>query len=358
MGQYFDYIRSKKYYKRATSSMDNLANATQFVFADGPARGMRAIQVMTGSGFDFTILPDRGMDIAQATYKGIPIAYITKGGIKNLALCGAENHQEFARYFMAGLVTTCGLDNVGGECEINGRHFPQHGRNTLTPAENICINKFWEKGSYWIEISGTMRQAALFGENLSIVRKIKVQMGKCEVWLQDEILNESAVNYDYMLMYHCNFGFPLVDQSAKVISNHKEQHYFDEISKKAGRHNEVLDAPHKTFEQNVFTLHKPATSIVKAAVINPDLGLGAFVECDEKQLACFTQWIQLAEQDYVLGLEPGKNHPIGREAAIKNKTCVVIKPGECHHSGIHIGILEGEKASDYERNINQELQKS
>jgi len=43
--------------------------------ADGPERGMRVADVTTGSGFAFTVLLDRGMDIGAATYNGRPLAW-------------------------------------------------------------------------------------------------------------------------------------------------------------------------------------------------------------------------------------------------------------------------------------------
>src|SRR5258708_40036968 len=42
---------------------------------DGMERGVRVADVRTGSGFDFTVLLDRGMDIGVATYNGIPLSW-------------------------------------------------------------------------------------------------------------------------------------------------------------------------------------------------------------------------------------------------------------------------------------------
>lgn len=47
----------------------------------GKAQDIRVIDIKNGSGLEFTILPDRGMDIAWLSYKGINISYISKTGI-------------------------------------------------------------------------------------------------------------------------------------------------------------------------------------------------------------------------------------------------------------------------------------
>ena len=42
-----------------------------------------------------------------------------------------------------------------------------HGRMRTTPAEQTGASARWEKDDYVVTISGTMREAELFGENLS-----------------------------------------------------------------------------------------------------------------------------------------------------------------------------------------------
>lgn len=357
MSVYCQYIKSKEYYKKAVASMDQYAGAKQYILTDGAARGLRAIDLYTGSGFELTILPDRGMDIAHARFKGVPVAYVAKSGLKNPGLCGPEGNKEFLRYFTAGLVTTCGLDNAGEECIIDGMFYPMHGRNTITPAENVMVEKVWEDGEYCITVSGTMRMAALFHENLVLRRKIKVKMGENKVTIQDEIQNESAVSKQYMLMYHCNFGFPLVSPDSYVLSNHKKVCFFDEQSRRQNRDRSLFEKPQSEFEQNTYTLHEPVSKIVKAAVINPEIRLGAYVECNREQLGSFTQWVQLEEQDYVLGLEPGKNNPVGRRKAIEEGSAVEILPDAVHRAEVTIGVVEGKETALYEQKIKEDLAK-
>lgn len=41
--------------------------------------GMRIIEAYNSSGLTFTLLPDRGMDIWMAHYKGVPLTWISQG---------------------------------------------------------------------------------------------------------------------------------------------------------------------------------------------------------------------------------------------------------------------------------------
>ena len=47
---------------------------------DGVERGLRIADVRTGSGFQFTVLLDRGMDLGPAAYRGLPLTWLSPGG--------------------------------------------------------------------------------------------------------------------------------------------------------------------------------------------------------------------------------------------------------------------------------------
>lgn len=52
--------------------MEQMASIGRYITDDGKGRGMRAFEIMNGSGFDFTDYPDRGLDIGPARYNGLP----------------------------------------------------------------------------------------------------------------------------------------------------------------------------------------------------------------------------------------------------------------------------------------------
>jgi len=47
--------------------------------------GVRAFDVATGSGFAFTAIADRGLDVAAASYEGIVLAWRSRNGIASPA---------------------------------------------------------------------------------------------------------------------------------------------------------------------------------------------------------------------------------------------------------------------------------
>ena len=61
-------------------SPSQTAYAEPFLFDDGAARGMRGIRVSTGAGLTFTVLPDRGMDLYRAEFRGVTFVWISPCG--------------------------------------------------------------------------------------------------------------------------------------------------------------------------------------------------------------------------------------------------------------------------------------
>ncbi|MDO4275714.1 MAG: aldose 1-epimerase family protein [Eubacteriales bacterium] len=341
---YEKYMTGKSYWKEALPSMSAFADAKEYELLDGAGSTVRAVHMYTGSGLDFWVYPGRGLDIGEASYNGAPVSYVTKNGVKNPAQLWAG---DFERNFFAGLLTTCGLDNAGGACEVDGDFFPTHGRLNLTPAQSYTIKKYWEEEKYFVECSGQVRLSALFGENLVLRRRIRIQAGVSKIFLKDEIVNEGYVKAGYMLLYHCNFGYPVVSDDSVVVTNHRRIEYLDEQSEKLGRDGKELSAPVPGQPQSAFTRWEPKEGRVKAAVINTKLRLGAAVECDGRELDRFCEWMSLASNDYAVGLEPGKNGPDGRKKALEDGTVIWLGAQQTHTAELEFKILADDQAEEY-----------
>src|SRR5580693_1323275 len=79
--------------------------------SDRPAIDIRVLE-----GIDLRLHPDRGFDIGSAWFRGSPLAWIAAAGE------GGREGQAWREAWGGGLVTTCGLDNVGAPSEGLGLH--------------------------------------------------------------------------------------------------------------------------------------------------------------------------------------------------------------------------------------------
>jgi len=201
-----DYTRAEL--QRLTSTLSQLAGVRMLERSDGKARGLRVADVYTGSGFRFEVLLDRAMDIGAAEFAGQPLAWL-HSALGTPAQYEPEG-RGWLRTFGGGLVTTCGLTHIGQPDSDGGEDFGLHGRISHLPAEHVQVSEAWSGDEYVISISGQMRQAVLFGENLLLTRTISTRLGASLFTLKDVVLNERYRSTPHMMLYHCNFGFPVV----------------------------------------------------------------------------------------------------------------------------------------------------
>ena len=120
---------------RRVGNVNQVASARHIVLADGRAKGVAAIDFDTGAGLRFTVLPDRGMDIAAASFKGCNLVYLTPNGETHPAFYESQG-AGWLRAWSAGLLTTCGLTTIGAPGRDGDEELPLHGRYSASPARH------------------------------------------------------------------------------------------------------------------------------------------------------------------------------------------------------------------------------
>ena len=198
-----------------------LFGVRECVLKGGRADGVRAIDVKNGSGLEFTVLPDRCMDIANLSFKGVNFSYLSKTGISSPAYYEPEG-DEFLRNFYAGFMTTCGLRNIGAACVDDGERLTLHGRISSIPAEQVSATTQWISNEAVMRVSGSMRESKVFGENLILSREIIVKYSENIIYINDTIENLGFRDEPFMLLYHCNLGYPLLSSKSYFVAPSKK----------------------------------------------------------------------------------------------------------------------------------------
>ncbi|MGI6113656.1 MAG: aldose 1-epimerase family protein [Mahellales bacterium] len=314
----------------------------EYTLSGGKAQGVRAVDVKSGSGLEFTVLPDRCMDIAWLSYKGNNLSYISKTGIVSPQYYN-ETGFNFLRSFYAGFLTTCGLMNVGSPCIDGGEAFGQHGRISNTPGENVSSTIEWEKDQPVMKLKGRMREAKVFGENVVLDREITCRAGENKITIENTIENYGFRREPLMLLFHFNLGYPLLDEDAVFVIPTKEVRPANEEAKKGVKDYNVFQKPTPDYMEQVFyhDLKTDSQGNTCAALINERLGLGVVIRFNKGQLTNFTQWKQMGEGEYVLGIEPCNCFVEGRAQAKADRSIKYIEPGEVKSFNIEIEILDG-----------------
>lgn len=346
----YQFVSDRKYLHRMMGDFSALAGSRRYELTDGKAKGIEAVDIKSGAGLEFTVLPGRGMDIAWASYKAVPVSFNAKTGLVAPAYYEHDGIQ-WLRSFFGGLLTTCGLSNVGPPSEqihhfLGRQAHGLHGRISNTAAEHVSISESWQDNKLVISVSGKVKEAGAFGENLVLSRTIRTIAGENRLFLEDTIENLSPYESPVMLLYHINAGYPLLDGGSRFAAKSDRISAASPAAEARLKDYSIMDEPRTNVGELIY-FHELAAdqdNNAQAAVINPKLELGLYVKFNKKELPCFTQWKSGEEQDYAMGLEPGNCLPIGFAAAKEKDLLEMVGPFGQKTVKIEIGILEDQAA--------------
>lgn len=312
------------------------------IFNEGRARGMNAWLVKNGQ-INFTVMADKCLDIADFSYKGMNLSFLSKPGLTGRAHYDT-NGDEALRSIMGGLLFTSGFENICPPCTDEAKDYPMHGRMRSTPAEHLSADILTEKDRLIVRISGEMREAELFGENMVLKRTIESEYGSKTVTVRDVITNFAFRDEVLMLLYHCNFGYPLLDEGAEIISPTKSVTPRDENSRAGVDSWHTMPAPVDNQPEQVFIhdLAQDEQGNTFAGIINRRLNLGVKISFNKRNLPQFFQWKSAASGDYVIGLEPANSSVYGRLAQ-KKLGLHKLSPGQSEVNELQFTILDGEE---------------
>ena len=329
---------------RRVGNVSQIASARHVVLDDGRAKGVAAIDFDTGAGLRFTVLPDRGMDISSASYKGCNLVYLTPNGEVHPAYYEPQG-AGWLRIFFGGLLTTCGLTTIGAPGRDGDEDLGLHGRYAAIPARQVCDGSRWDGDDYVLEASGVMEESQLFGDKLRLTRTISSRAGAKTLVIQDVVENFGHRLSPLTILYHINFGFPLLDATSRAVISTAESTPFNERSAQGMAEMLAFSDPVVGYEEQNF-LHRMAADAegcAYAAMINPELGdgLGVYIKFDRGALPYLNEWKMMGEGDYVAALEPC-NAPCENRGALRQKGLLpFLAPGEVQEIRVEIGVLEG-----------------
>lgn len=336
-------------------SMQQLAFIRPIIYQDGRSTDLRAFQVKNGD-IQFTAMAGKCLDIADFSYKGININFLSKPGLVG------RNHydtngQEALRSIMGGLFFTCGLENICAPCNDNGKEYPMHGRLRSSPAEHLSSDAFWKDDAYHLRISGEIREAELFGENMVLRRSIETVLGEAKVKISDTYVNQAFRPEPMMLMYHFNLGYPLLSEDSVLILPSKKVYPRDEISELGLDKWSQIEKPQHNKTENVF-IHEIAYDSDGwsfAILWNPSLSIGFKLSFNNVNLPYFYQWKSMASGDYVLGLEPANSSVYGRLKHVEENSLHMLDPFEEEQIEIIIEMIDDKKDFEYWANAANKL---
>jgi Domain of unknown function (DUF4432) len=312
---------------------------------EGPESGVEEIQVRTGAGLSYFIVPSRGLDIGLAEFGGIPLCWLSPNGEVHPAFYD-DRGLAWLRTATGGLLMTCGLTQVGSPGVDGGEELGLHGRAHHTPARHVCAEGYWEGDEYITDVRGQVEETSIFGWNLRLTRHISSCLGKNEIVIRDVVENAGFEPAPHMMLYHFNFGFPLLDAETEIhfpssrVTPREPELPIDGL--------ESWQSPQPGYRERVYYHENLSTSPDGSAAVtlrNPHFPLAhrpliVRLAWETRNLPLFVQWKMPGESIHVLGIEPANCHVEGRAAERERGTLVMLAPGQVMEYLLTLTILE------------------
>ncbi|MGN6189940.1 MAG: DUF4432 family protein [Conexibacter sp.] len=318
-------------------NLDHVASAIPSLVTDGPAAGCRALDLRVWGGIDVRVLPDRGFDVGAAWFAGVPLSWTSTVG--EAAPLPAPQGHEWLDAFGGGLVTTCGLQNVGEPSEGH----PMHGAISHRRAQDVRVERRRTTDGH-VELAAAARvfDGSSLDGGLVLERTLRTRTGEGLLELQDVVSNPTARPLDAPLLYHLNVGAPVWSEGATLAIDS------DEVVSEPGSPQRPLaewlrplrtqDGPERVGEHR---LNVGADGWGSATIASPATGIELELRWEAAGLPRVHQWMHPAPHVQALAIEPANCLGAGRAPDRAEGRLPQLAPGERRTTRVKIRARRG-----------------
>lgn len=324
----------------------------KFRLHGGKQEGVDLIAVDNGR-LTLTIIPTRGMGILEARMGAIrlgwdsPVKDVVNPAFINLQARGGLGWLEGFNEWLV----RCGLESNGapgvdefvtntgdrGQMELT-----LHGRIANLPAQEVEVAVDGEP-PYRIRVRGRVDERCVFGPKLELQTELSTEPGSAAFRVADIITNRGDLPQEFELLYHINFGRPLLEAGAEFLAPLTQARPFNDRAAPGIAHFNRFWAPHRGFVEQVYGLSLIAadTGRTVAMLRNRDKDSAVVLEYRRAELPCFTLWKNTGSEGegYVAGLEPGTNFPHNRRFERAFGRVPKLAPAESWKATLDFSVL-------------------
>jgi len=309
----------------------------------GLSQGVQVVTIDNGR-MQVTVIPTRGMGLWQARCGDLPLGWqspvpgpVHPSFVPLFAPDGIGWLQGFDEWLVR-----CGLESNGApEFDDRGQlKYPLHGRIANLPVHRLELSVDDETRT--LTLTGAVDEARLFGNNVRLVSSLSTRAGDPGFRIRDEILNLSARPADVELLYHINFGPPLVGPGAQVaVPVRKLAPRTADAAQGLATWN-VYPAPQPGVPEQVFFFEPvfDELGITQVLLHNAAADRGVSLGFQQAQLPYFVLWknCQAEADGYVTGLEPTLNFPNIKSFEKSQGRVHVLPPGGSHQCELAVMV--------------------
>ncbi|MEP6671915.1 MAG: aldose 1-epimerase family protein [Chthoniobacter sp.] len=334
---------AEPFHKTLTSArlgvhVDTWEQSGHFAGAKGPVWSVRKITLHGGKqeGVDIVIIDNGVMKISVIPTRGMGVFSVTSGDVRlgwDSPVKEVVNPQNINLQSRGGLgwlegfnewLVRCGLEsnghpgtdkftnNVGEEATMD---LTLHGKIANIPASEVEVIVD-SAPPYRIHLRGRVDERMFYGPKLELQTEISTEAGSTSFRIQDVITNRGAQEQEFELLYHTNYGRPLLEEGSTFLAAASRVTPFNDHAAKDIAHYAEYAAPALGFVEQVYCLQPIADKDGRTliALQNKARDRAVSLAFPVEDLPYVTLWknTNAEGEGYVTGLEPGTNFPANR----------------------------------------------
>jgi hypothetical protein len=209
-----------------------------------------------------------------------------------------------------------------------------------------------------IRVRGRVDERAFYGPKLELWTELSIEPGSSTFRIEDTLTNRSAYESEFQILYHVNYGPPLLGAGAHFSAALRRVSPFNARAAEDVATYTEYSGPVRGFIEQVYNLHPFADAEGRSIVMLSNAGRDRAVSMGfaVAELPYVTLWKNLTalEEGYVTGLEPGTGFPYPRRLEREAGRVPKLKPGEVRHFAIDFGVQTTKDAvADIEEQIKR-----
>jgi hypothetical protein len=316
---------------------------TQRILHGGRQEGVTVVDIDNGA-MKISVVPTRGMNVFEAVAGNLrlgwdsPVDEIVHPAFINLMENGGLGWlQGFNE-----MVARCGYQWFGAPGPDQGAMLSLHGLASNTPANRVVLS-IDEQPPYVIRLKGELREQAFKLFNFHISTELSTEPGSLSFRLHDTLRNQGDYAKEYSVLYHSNFGPPLLEAGARCSLPVKQVSPRDPRAAQELNDWQTYKPPTPHYGETVFNVIPYADGAGNSVAVLHNAGgnLGVRVGFNLQQLPCFAIWknTDTRGEGYVTGLEAGTGFPYNRSTQRMLGLVPTIGPREERHFNLDFTVL-------------------
>src|SRR5262245_30845294 len=221
----------------------------------GPSDGVEVVEVDNGA-LAFTVLPTRGMGVWRGSYRGMRLGWDAPlVGPVHPKFVDADAHNGLG--WLTGFdewVCRCGLAWNGPPGRDGPWELTLHGRVANLPAHFVGVSVGADP-PHPIHVVGEVLEGGLFLSRLLLRTVYTTVPGSNRLMVTDVVRNLGGRQAELQLLYHCNWGPPLLEPGARVLFPAAEVAPRDRRAAEGIDHYDRYDAPTPGYAEQVYLGH-------------------------------------------------------------------------------------------------------